>query len=247
MKRHSKMKLRAVIGLILLFLCGCAVSGGDNRYANMERPELLAQLQLGRSVLRCREPCLPAWRDAQPRAARLDAASQWGDLAALVMRTEYQDDLSLYYLGRAAEGLGFYPAAVSYYRQSMELSGTSISCANLSRLCGGVVLPADAARRLSIAQQRAKPIPRRTPTIVRTRPTPATTGQAPESTTLAPAEAPSAPTTDDNNKAVTMTPTASPPPPAVAISAPVVNPASESSYVEPSTSAGYLEPVGKAR
>jgi hypothetical protein len=179
----------------------------------------------------------------QPRAARLEVSSQWGDLAAIVMRTEYQDDLSLYYLGRAAEGLGFYPAAVSYYRQSMELSGTSISCANLSGLCGGVTLPADAARRLSIAQQRAKPIPRRAPTVIRARTTPA---QAPEPTTLAPAEAPSAPTTDDNNNAVTMTPTASPPP-AVSTSAPVVNPTSENSYVEPSSSAGYLEPVGKAR
>jgi hypothetical protein len=89
------MKLRAVIGLVLLFLCGCADSSGDNRYANVTRPELLAQLQLGRSVLRCREACLPAWRDAQPHAARLDAGSQWGDLAAIVMRTEYQDDLSL--------------------------------------------------------------------------------------------------------------------------------------------------------
>ena len=28
-------------------------------------------------------------------------------LAALVMRIGYQDDLSLYYLGRAAEGMGY--------------------------------------------------------------------------------------------------------------------------------------------
>jgi hypothetical protein len=242
----QKMKLRAVIGLALLFLCGCADSGSDNRYANVTRPELLAELQLGRRVLRCREACLPAWRDAQPRAARLDAGSQWDDLAAIVMPTGYQDDLSLYYLGRAAEGLGFYPAAVSYYRQSMELSGTSISCANLSRLCGGVTLPADAARRLSIAQQRAKPIPRRAPTVIRARSAPATTSPAPEPTTLTPGEAPSAPTTDDNNNTVTMTPAASPPHPAVSTSTPVVNPTSES-YVEPSASAGYLEPVGKAR
>ena len=144
-KRRPKMMSRAGIGLALMLLCGCAGGGSDNRYANMARPELLAQLQLGRSVLRCREACLSAWREAQPYAARLDASGQWGDLAATVMRTEYQDDLSLYYLGRAAEGLGFYPAAVSYYRQSMELSGTSISCAYLSRLCGGN----SAARRCS--------------------------------------------------------------------------------------------------
>ena len=242
------MRAGAGIGLALMLLCGCADSGSDNRYANMARPELLAQLQLGRPVLRCREACLPTWREAQPYAARLDASGQWGDLAATVMRTEYQDDLSLYYLGRAAEGLGFYPAAVSYYRQSMELSGTSISCANLSRLCGGVALPADAARQLSIAQQRlAKPTPRHRPTAIRALTPPGTTGHAPEPTAPSPGEPPSVRTTDDNNTKVTINPTESPPAPAVSTAAPVVNPTSESTYVEPSTGAGYLEPVGKAR
>jgi hypothetical protein len=242
------MRLGAVFGLTLMFLCGCAGSGSDNRYANMARPELLAQLQLGRSVLRCREACLSAWRDAQPHAARLDASGEWSDLAATVMRTEYQDDLSLYYLGRAAEGLGFYPAAVSYYRQSMELSGTSISCSNLSRLCGGVTLPTDATRRLSIAQQLlAKPIPRRRPTAIRAPTPPGRTDQAPEPAALNPGEPPSAPTTNDNDKKVTMTPAVRPSAPPVSTSAPIVNPSPESSYIEPTSSGGYLEPLGKSR
>ena len=242
------MRSAAVIGLAELLLYGCAGSGSDNRYANMTRPELLAQLQLGRSVLRCREACLPVWRDAQPRAARLYAGSQWSDLTALVMQNEYQDDLSLYYLGRAAEGLGFYLAAISYYRQSIELSGTSISCANLSRLCGGIALPTEAARRLSIAEQLlAKPTPRRRPTAIRAPAAPGRTDQTPESTAPRPGEPPSAPTTDDDDKKVTTTPTVSPPAPAVSTSAPVVDPNSESTYVEPAPSAGYLEPAGKPR
>jgi len=242
------MRAGAGIGLALMLLCGCADSGSDNRYANMARPELLAQLQLGRPVLRCREACLPTWREAQPYAARLDASGQWGDLAATVMRTEYQDDLSLYYLGRAAEGLGFYPAAVSYYRQSMELSGTSISCANLSRLCGGVTLPGEAARLLSIAQQQlTKPKPSRRPAAIRAPTVPGITDQAPELTAPSPGEPPSAPTTGDNDQKITMTPVVSPSAPAVSISAPVANPNSESTYVEPAPSAGYLEPLGKAR
>jgi len=164
------------------------------------------------------------------------------------MRTEYQDDLSLYYLGRAAEGLGFYSAAVSYYRQSMELSGTSISCTNLSRLCGGVPLPTDAARRLSIAQQLlAKPTSHPRPTIIRAPAAPGTTGQAPERTTPSPGEPLSTSTTGDNDKKITMTPAVSPPAPAASISAPVVNPNSESTYIEPAASSGYLEPAGKPR
>jgi hypothetical protein len=241
------MRLGGVSCLAALLLCGCAGSGGDNHYTNMTRAELLAQLQLGRSVLRCREPCLPAWRDAQPRAARLEAARQWSDLATLVMQTEYQDDLSLYYLGKAAEGLGFYPAAISYYRQSMELSGTSISCANLSRLCGGVALPTEAARRLSIAQELAKPTHRRRPTSIRAPTAPGRTDRAPEPNASNPAEPPPASTTDDNDRKVTTAPAISPPAAAVSVSAPAVNPNSESTYVEPAPSAGYLEPAGKPR
>jgi hypothetical protein len=36
------MRLGAGIGLALMFLYGCAGSGSDNRYANLTRPELLA-------------------------------------------------------------------------------------------------------------------------------------------------------------------------------------------------------------
>lgn len=234
------MGRRAAIWLALLFLWGCVDKDSDNRYVNVSRSELLAQLQLGRSVLRCREACLPVWRDAQPRAAQLDASHQWGDLAAFVMRTEYQDDLSLYYLGRAAEEMGFYPAAASYYRQSMELSGTSISCANLSRLCGGLTLPTDAFRRLSVVQQQlGKPTPRRRQTIIRPPATPATTNQAPEPAALKTDEAPSTKITNDSDSGIASSPvasTAAPAPP---------NP--NSAYIEPLPSAGYLEPPAIAR
>ncbi len=46
-----------------------------------------------------------------------------------MIRVGYQDDLSLFYLGRAAEGLGFTAGAAAYYQQSKELSGTAIGCA----------------------------------------------------------------------------------------------------------------------
>lgn len=150
-----------MVGLTTLLLTGC---GGDgSQLARMTPAELLALHQTGRPVLDCREACLPEWRDVQPEAMELDARQQWSDLAVLVMRTGYQDDLSLYYLGRAAEGMKFFVAAASYYRQSMQLSGTSISCENFSRLCGGVNLPAAAEQRLAATDSMlaaAKP-PRR--------------------------------------------------------------------------------------
>src|ERR1700733_14905271 len=151
----------SLLGLASLILASCAGVEQEGRLAHSEKAELLARLQLGQPVLDCREACLTAWKRLQPSAAQLDAATKWDDLAVLVMRSGYQDDLSLYYLGRAAEGRGFYAAAASYYRQSMQLSGTSGSCAYLSHLCGGLNLPNSASERLAMAERLL--IPRKTP------------------------------------------------------------------------------------
>jgi hypothetical protein len=232
------IRREVVIALALLVLCGCAGGGADN-HINMSRSEILAQVQLGRSVLHCEEACLPAWRDAQPRAALLDASSQWGDLAVLVTRAKYRDDLSLYYLGRAAEGMGFYSAAVSYYRQSTGLSRTSASCAYLSRLCGGAMLPTDAAQRLRIAQQRlTKPASRHRQTVIRAHTAPATTDPVPQAAALYPGETPSTQSTGDRDEKTTTAP---------AVSSPaLVNPSSDSLFVEPPPSiGGYLGPAAK--
>jgi hypothetical protein len=149
-----------LLGLGSLILANCAAVEPQGRLAHSDRSELLAMLQLGRQVLDCREVCLDAWKHAQPSAAQLDATAKWDDLAVLVMRNGYEDDLSLYYLGRAAEGRGFSSAAAGYYRRSVELSGTAISCKNLSHLCGGVALPSSASEHLAAAERML--IPHRT-------------------------------------------------------------------------------------
>jgi len=156
-----------------------ALVGCTERSDTLRPAETLAQLQAGRALVTCREPCLTTWRDAQPQAAQLDAGARWQDLAMLLARTGYQDDLSLFYLGRAAEGLGYREAAAGYYRQSAQLSGSAISCQSLSRLCGGVALPRAAALRLAaIERELNRPRPRRTEQAP----------QAPEAPASAPAE-----------------------------------------------------------
>ena len=141
---------KSLLGLVSLALASCAGPGDqEGRFAHSDRTELLARLQLGQPVLDCRDRCLNAWIRVEPTAMQLDAAAKWDDLAVLVIRSGYQDDLSLYYLGRAAEGRKFYAAAAAYYRQSAQLSGTSVSCANLSHLCGGATLPKSTYERLA--------------------------------------------------------------------------------------------------
>jgi hypothetical protein len=147
---------RGLIGPILTGLACLAVAGCAVRPA-VTPAESLTLLQTGRPVLTCREACLAEWQRALPQAAQLDAGRYFHDLALLVMRVGYQDDLTLYYLGRAAEGMGYRAAAVSYYRQSMQLSGTSIACQYLSRQCGGVSLPRAAAARLAAVERMRSP------------------------------------------------------------------------------------------
>lgn len=135
-------------GLGCLLLAGCV-----GRPAVVSPAQAVSMLQTGRPLLSCREACRAEWQSQEPQAAQYAAAARWQELAVLVLGVGYQDDLSLYYLGRAAEGLGYAGAAASYYRQSMQLSGTSISCQYLTHLCGGEVFPRAAALRLAAIDQ----------------------------------------------------------------------------------------------
>jgi hypothetical protein len=132
----------------LLLLAGCVPQP-----AAVDPAAAVAWLRTGAPVLRCREPCLGEWQRAQPQVAQLAATGRWADLAALVQSVGYQDDLSLYYLGLAAERLGYPGAAASYYRQSTYLTGTTIACGNLSRNCGGYVFPRAARGRLTAIER----------------------------------------------------------------------------------------------
>src|SRR3954451_8536791 len=140
MRKLCCWSLAATIGLVLT---GCV-----QHSPAVDPAAAVAQLSTGAPLLRCRTDCVAEWRRAQPDAAQLDAAGRWSELAALVITISYQDDLTLYYLARAAEGLGYPTAAASYYRQSTYISGTSLSCQHQSGVCGGVVLPDVALARI---------------------------------------------------------------------------------------------------
>lgn len=137
------------VAMVCLMAAGCA-----EQAPTITPADAAARVQTGRALLSCRDACLAEWRRLQPQAAQLDAAARWPELAAAVLGVGYEDDLSLYYLGRAAEGLGYPGAAASYYRQSLRLSGTAASCQYLSRICGGVILPRAAGVRLAAIDRR---------------------------------------------------------------------------------------------
>lgn len=217
----------ALFSLVCLLLAGCA-----EQRAGLSPADAVARLRTGAPILTCREACLADWRRAQPQAAQLDAAGSWPELAALVIGTGYQDDLSLYYLGRAAEGLGFPGAAASYYRQSTYVSASSISCQYLSSVCGGLVFPtASASRIAAIDRELNRGRPRRAG-----RP-----GQAATPVNLAPspAEPELLPLPEPSLGPPPVTVSAPPPAPAPALPPPIAAPApsrpgpTATEYIEP--------------
>jgi len=87
-------------------------------------------------------------------ARRLHDDAQWEALATLILNDHYGDDVRWYFLGRAAEGLGWCDAALAYYGKS-EAQGAQFITRCLGRACAGIrVREALAERRLALEAAR---------------------------------------------------------------------------------------------
>jgi hypothetical protein len=81
-------------------------------------------------------------------ARRLHDDAQWEALATLILNDRYGDNVRWYFLGRAAEGLGWCDAAQRYYATAEAFSAHVLTRC-LGRACGGVVVPEALAERRS--------------------------------------------------------------------------------------------------
>ncbi len=154
-----RVRLGCVAGWIVLVLTSCAV-----RMPEVPIDELLRRLQAGEPMLDCRLTCRDAWRANRATALVLNEARRWRELAVLVMQTGYTDDLTYFYLGRAAEGLGYREAAKTYYQISARLSAAGLACIKENPdLCNGQSLPAAAEARLAELTTPPPPPPPKAP------------------------------------------------------------------------------------
>jgi hypothetical protein len=164
------------VGLLAAALSACAMQN-----AGVSEDVLMNQFQSGTAVLSCTGNCELAWQKQRPNALAMFNASQWRNLAVLVMRVGYGNDLSYYYLGRAAQALGYLHAAQNYYRDSEAQSATALACARggsvtqglqalgsqlLNRpgsaagnACDGFTLPDNAEASLQIVTAELNPTP----------------------------------------------------------------------------------------
>jgi hypothetical protein len=181
--RSVRVQRGCVAWWIVLVLTGCAV-----RMPEVPIDELLRRLQAGEPMHDCRLACLDAWRANRATALVLNETRRWRELAVLVMQTGYTDDLTYFYLGRAAEGLGYREAAKTYYQVSTRLSAAGLGCIKENPdLCNGQRLPAAAEARL--AELTAPPPPPKAPPRRQQsqRQLPATTSRQAKPASVAPA------------------------------------------------------------
>jgi hypothetical protein len=130
--------------MALFFLMSCTPMAPETP------PDVLLQrLKAGDPVLECNYACRDVWNMNRTTALVLNEAHHWPELAGMVMQIGYVSDLTYYYLGRAAEGIGYRDAAKTYYQISERLTVSGKACsAEGTIFCNGEVFPAAAQAQL---------------------------------------------------------------------------------------------------
>ncbi|MNF44651.1 hypothetical protein D3C85_969990 [compost metagenome] len=142
-------------------LSGCS-RGGVQDAAGQPVPDVYKAFSTGEVRLRCNISCSGRWGMERQKWTALYQNQLWQDLALSVADVNFQGDVQYFYLGRAAEGLGFYQAADTYYRLSRTVT---FRCGGSSE-CGNVNVPVAVSEglvRVAPAVQASAPKPLASP------------------------------------------------------------------------------------
>lgn len=127
----------AFIAVCGFMIYGCASSGIQTPIGE-QATNVIAVFERGEARLNCEVSCSGAWGSARRQAKNLYDQGLWNDLAIEVARVGYKAELTYFYLGRAAEGLGHAEAARTYYKLGL---ANIHKCAGILNNCDGLVFP----------------------------------------------------------------------------------------------------------
>ena len=147
---------KSCLAVLVLLLCACAHKGVRSTSGDDLTRDVSAILS-GKARLTCQNECVLAWMSASPRIKALHDNKLWEDLAIEVSKIGYASDLTYFYLGRAAAGLGQAEAAKAYYR--LALSNIH-SCEGWLNSCDGFHFPQDIRTQMAnlpTPKEAAKP------------------------------------------------------------------------------------------
>lgn len=140
---RNNIKLRTTVVMFILGISGCASTGGHDMHGE-KISDIREALGKGSIRLTCGLACSGAYGYNRQRLRSLYDNAIWYDLARMVTDIGHGGDQSYFYLGRAAEGLGYIDAARTYYA----LAKAGQKCGGLINVCDGLVFPRDIDNRL---------------------------------------------------------------------------------------------------
>lgn len=145
------------MGLVSLLLLFSLMACGAPKYSSVSsglRNQLLQDFENGKLVLDCEMECYWSHLQSRKMQHQLFLGGRYEDLAVSVMQVGMEIDLSYFYLGYAAEKLGYHSAAEAYYQRSLALSQSRLSynkCEDL--FCNGIKLPLELPERLEAVRR----------------------------------------------------------------------------------------------
>ncbi|NOS98753.1 MAG: hypothetical protein HOP25_09830 [Methylotenera sp.] len=126
-------------------LFGCASTGIQSKSGEQVN-DTFTVLSSGDARLTCGVSCSGAWGSSRRKQKGFYENELWNDLALEVAKVGFASDQSYFYLGRAAEGLGYRDAARTYYK--LALSGVHKCAGWPFNNCDGLNFPEDINSRL---------------------------------------------------------------------------------------------------
>jgi hypothetical protein len=113
-------KFKSIFQIICLIVISYYLLGCASQMAQTPTGETIvdiaSSLKKGDIRLTCDAACSGKWGSSRTRAKMLYDNKLWNDLSIEVAKIGYRNELTYYFLARSAEELGYYNAALIYYK-----------------------------------------------------------------------------------------------------------------------------------
>ncbi|PWC56794.1 hypothetical protein TSO221_00725 [Azospirillum sp. TSO22-1] len=116
--------------------------------------QIVDEFVSGKAELDCYLACATRFGSGQATMRNLHDAGRWDDLAKLVITIGYNQDISWYYLGRSAEGLGLHDAALTYYKRAISSEYKCLTF--MLNVCSGLAVPETVNQRIAMIDGRKR-------------------------------------------------------------------------------------------
>lgn len=143
MKKSYLLILCVLFNTILI--SGC-VSNGVYTSGGVKISDVQTAFIKGDIRFNCDQLCAGNFGYHRPEMKKLLSAEKWNDLMLDLTNIGFSVDLAYYYLGRSAEGLNYFEAAMIYYNLAHEVR----KCDRIINNCDGFKFPQDLLDRENI-------------------------------------------------------------------------------------------------